>query len=133
VDVAEQLFFSSGSATLKKGGQDVLQKVAAAVGQNPDKMIRVMGHTDNVPLAKTAKFASNWDLSVARATNVVRFLQDKCQIDPKRLVASGRGEFSPVASNDTAEGRQQNRRIEIAIVDRSLVEPSAMPAATDKP
>ena len=129
VDVAEKLFFDSGSATLKKTGQDVLKKVAGALGDSPDKMIRVMGHTDNVPLAKGAKFPTNWELSVARATNVVRFFQDQCKIDPRRLIASGRGEFSPVASNDTPDGRQQNRRIEIAIIDRSLVETTPPPAA----
>ena len=119
VDVAEKIFFDSGSATLKKTGQDVLQKVGEAMANYPDKAIRVVGHTDNVPYK--GKW-SNWELSVMRATTVVRFLQDKCKIDPTRLVASGRGEVQPVASNDTPEGRQKNRRIEITLLDKSFLE-----------
>jgi chemotaxis protein MotB len=119
VDVAEKIFFASGSATIKPGGKEVLQKVGAALAGYQDKMIRVVGHTDNVPLRGSM---TNWELSVMRATNVVRFLQDKCQIDPHRLVAGGRSEFQPVAPNDTPEGRQKNRRIEITLMDKSLAE-----------
>jgi chemotaxis protein MotB len=122
VDVAEKLFFDSGSATLKKSGKDVLAKVGEALKQYPDKVIRVVGHTDNVPLGKSAAFASNWELSAMRATHVVRFLQDKCQIEPERLVASGRGPYDPVADNSTAEGRQKNRRIEIMLLDKNMVD-----------
>ncbi len=124
VDVAEQIFFTSGSAKLKKGGQDVLRKVGAALIGYQDKIIRVVGHTDNIPLGKAGQaiFPSNWELSVIRATNVVRFLQDECKIPPERLVASGRGEYEPVAPNDTPEGRQKNRRIEIMLIDKSVVQ-----------
>ena len=121
VDLAEQIFFDSGRATLKKGGKDVLKKVGDALREYEDKIIRVVGHTDNVPLAKSlrATFPTNWELSVARATNVVRYLQE-VGIPPERMVASGRGEYDPVASNDTAEDRQKNRRIEIMLIDKSL-------------
>jgi len=122
VDLAEQIFFDSGKATLKPGGKEVLKKVGEALKGYENKIIRVVGHTDNVPVAKSLKgmFPSNWDLSVARATNVVRFLQE-VGIPPERMVPSGRGEYDPVASNDTAEGRKKNRRIEIMLIDQSLV------------
>jgi len=120
VDVAEQLFFDSGRADLKDTGKSVLKKVAEAIKDYNDKVVRVVGHTDNVPI-KTKQFASNWELSVARATTVVRFLQE-AGVPPDRMVASGRAEFQPVADNDTAEGRQKNRRIEITLIDRSLAQ-----------
>lgn len=129
VDLAEQIFFDSGRATLKTGGKDVLQKVGEALKGYENKVIRVVGHTDNVPVAKAlqATFPSNWELSVARATNVVRFLQE-VGIPPERMVASGRSEYDPVASNDTSEGRQKNRRIEIMLIDKSLANEMAKPA-----
>ena len=120
VDVAEQLFFDSGKADLKDTGKSVLKKVAEAIKGYNDKVIRVVGHTDNVPI-KTKQFASNWELSVARATTVVRFLQE-AGVPPERMVASGRAEFQPVADNDTPEGRQKNRRIEITLIDKSLAQ-----------
>ena len=123
VDLSEQIFFDSGRATLKPGGKQVLKKVADAIQAYENKLIRVVGYTDNVPVAKAlqGKYPTNWELSVARATTVVRFLQD-AGIPPERMVASGRGEYSPVASNDTAEGRQKNRRIEIMLIDKNLVD-----------
>ncbi len=129
VDLAEQIFFDSGRATLKSGGKDVLKKVGEALKGYENKIIRVVGHTDNVPLAKSlqATFPTNWDLSVARATNVVRFLQE-VGVPPERMVPSGRSEFDPVAPNDTPEGRQKNRRIEIMLIDKSLVSEMSRPA-----
>ena len=120
VDVAEQLFFESGRATLKDTGKDVLKKVGDALKGYEDKVIRVVGHTDNVPI-KTKVFPSNWELSVARATNVVHYLQE-VGIPPERMIASGRAEYQPVAENDTPEGRKKNRRIEITLIDRNLVQ-----------
>ena len=123
VDVAEQLFFDSGRATLKDTGKQVLQKVADSLKSYEDKAIRIVGHTDNVPISGGLQkvFPSNWELSAARATTVVRFLQDN-GIPPERLVATGRAEYAPVAPNDSAEGRQKNRRIEITLIDRGLVQ-----------
>lgn len=123
VDVAEQLFFDSGRATLKDTGKQVLQKVAESIKGYEDKAIRIVGHTDNVPISGGLQkvFPSNWELSAARATTVVRFLQD-AGIAPERLVATGRAEYAPVAPNDSAEGRQKNRRIEITLIDRGLVQ-----------
>jgi len=122
VDLAEQIFFDSGRATLKAEGKKVLKKVGEALKGYENKIIRVVGHTDNVPVAKSLQgaFPTNWELSVARATNVVRFLQD-VGVPPERMVASGRAEYDPVAANDTPEGRQKNRRIEIMLIDKSLV------------
>jgi chemotaxis protein MotB len=122
VDLAEQIFFDSGRAMLKSGGKDVLKKVGEALKKYENKIIRVVGHTDNVPVAKSLQgtFPTNWELSVARATNVVRFLQE-VGIPPERMVTSGRSEYDPVAPNDTPEGRQKNRRIEIMLIDQSLV------------
>lgn len=120
VEVAEQLFFDSGRAALKDQGKDVLKRVGEALKGYDDKVIRVVGHTDNVPIA-TAQFPSNWELSVARATTVVRFLQG-AGVPPERMTASGRGEYSPVAPNDDADGRRKNRRIEITLVDRNIAQ-----------
>ena len=127
VDVAEQLVFESGRADLKDTGKSVLKKVGEAVKGYNDKIIRVVGHTDNVPI-KTKAFPSNWELSVARATTVVRYLQET-GVPPDRMVASGRAEYQPVAENDTPDGRKKNRRIEITLIDKNL----AQEIAPEKP
>ena len=127
VDVAEKIFFDLGSATIKPSGRDVLKKVGAAMANYPDKVIRVVGHTDNVPLKGRI---TNWELSAMRATHVVRFLQDACGIDPHRLVAAGRSEYQPVAPNDTPENRQKNRRIEITLMDKNLADTMGEQAAS---
>ncbi len=121
VDLAEQIFFDSGRASLKPAGKEILKKVGEALKGYENKIIRVVGHTDNVPVAKSlqATVPSNWELSVARATNVVRNLQE-VGVPPERMIAAGRGEYDPVASNDTPEGRQKNRRIEIMLLDKGL-------------
>jgi chemotaxis protein MotB len=126
VDVAEQLFFDSGRANLKDTGKAVLKKVGEALKGYEDKVIRVVGHTDNVPITKSLQkvFPSNWELSVARATTVVRYLQE-VGIPPERMIASGRAEYQPIAENDTPEGRKKNRRIEITLVDRSAAQEAA--------
>jgi len=123
VEVAEQLFFDSGKATLKDSGKAVLRKVGEALKGYDDKIIRVVGHTDNVPIGKSmqAQFPSNWELSAARATTVVRSLE-AAGVPPERLAASGRAEYSPVASNDDPDGRRKNRRIEITLIDKSLAQ-----------
>ena len=120
VEVAEQLFFDSGRAALKEQGKEVLKRVGEALKGYDDKVIRVVGHTDNVPIS-TAQFPSNWELSVARATTVVRFLQ-AAGVPPERLTAAGRGEYTPVAANDDADGRRKNRRIEITLIDRNVAQ-----------
>jgi chemotaxis protein MotB len=122
VDLAEQIFFDSGRATLKPEGKKILKKVGEALKGYDNKIIRVVGHTDNVPVAPSLQkiYPSNWELSVARATNVVRYLQE-VGVPPELMIPSGRSEYDPVAPNDTPEGRQKNRRIEIMLIDKSLV------------
>jgi chemotaxis protein MotB len=120
VDLVDKLLFESGEATIAKRGESVLSRVGAVlanVGEADDKTIQVSGHTDNLPLGDklTEKFPSNWELSAARAVTVVRFLVEKANVPPQRLVASGYGEWSPIASNKTASGRARNRRIEILL------------------
>jgi chemotaxis protein MotB len=128
VDVAEQLLFDSGRADLKESGKAVLKKVGEALKGYEDKVIRVVGHTDNVPITKSLqkRFPSNWELSVARATTVVRYLQE-VGVPPERMIASGRAEYQPIAENDSAEGRRKNRRTEITLVDRNAAQEAAPP------
>ena len=123
VDVAEQLFFDSGQASLKASGKEVLKKVGDSLKGYEDKIIRVIGHTDDVPISKAYQkvFPSNWELSVARATTVVRYLQE-VGVPPERMIASGRAQFAPVVPNDSPEGRKKNRRIEITLIDRNLAQ-----------
>ncbi|MGE5173465.1 MAG: OmpA family protein [Betaproteobacteria bacterium] len=118
VTMVDQILFASGSARVGKRGKAVLDKVVTILKDVKDKRIEVDGHTDNVPIVSSLKtrFPTNWELSTARATEVVRYLQDPGGIDPHLLSASGFGEFQPVASNDIEEGRHKNRRIEIVLL-----------------
>ncbi|HSB19891.1 MAG TPA: OmpA family protein [Anaeromyxobacteraceae bacterium] len=116
VRLAEKVLFPSGSATLSRDGKATLAKVADAFKDLKDRIVRVEGHTDNVPI-KSAAFPSNWELSAARAIAVVRFLES-AGVDPAKLAAAGYGEWQPIAPNDTPEGRAQNRRIEISLATR---------------
>jgi chemotaxis protein MotB len=109
VSMSEKLLFKSGSYKVDPLGIDALGKLATVLNNNPEIEITVEGHTDNV-----GTDPSNWDLSVMRATSIIRILTDK-KVDPKRITASGRGPFLPVASNDTEEGRAKNRRTEIVL------------------
>jgi chemotaxis protein MotB len=113
VKMKDKILFASGSATVGKDGLAALAKVAEALRTVQGKVIRVEGHTDNVPTGGTA-WPSNWELSTARALAVVRALQER-GVDPTRLAAAGYAEFHPIAPNDTAEGKSLNRRIEIVL------------------
>jgi chemotaxis protein MotB len=112
--MSDKLLFKSGSADVESKGKEALQKLAEVLNKNNEIGIAIEGHTDNVPI-KTAIYKDNWDLSAARATNVVRLLTDEYNMDPHRLTAAGRGEFSPVADNSTMEGKAKNRRTEIVL------------------
>lgn len=114
VSLSDQLLFQSGSANVNNKGREALLKVAEVLKKNPDIQVTIEGHTDNVPI-RTAKFQDNWDLSVLRATEVVRILIWSGEVDPTRLKAAGRGQHQPVASNETRETRAQNRRTEIIL------------------
>jgi chemotaxis protein MotB len=117
VDLVDKLLFESGEATISKRGEGVLARVGGVLAQIDDKQIQVSGHTDNLPLGEklTSTFPTNWELSAARAVNVVRFLAEKAGVPPQRLVASGYGEWSPLGNNKTSAGRARNRRIEILL------------------
>lgn len=114
IRLADNLVFPSASADVRDEAMPLLAIVADAVNLTPNE-IRVEGHTDNIPLA-TAKYASNWELSSARATAVLRYLTEARGVDPSRTFAAGYGEFRPIASNLTPEGRALNRRADIVIL-----------------
>jgi chemotaxis protein MotB len=118
VGLVDKVLFNSGEAVVNKRGENVLMRVGGILAGIADRQILVSGHTDQTPIGekRASQFATNWELSVARATNVVRFLQEKANVPGERLVASGYGEFHPVASNKTSAGRAKNRRIEILLV-----------------
>lgn len=115
VSLAEQLLFGSGSTVVDANGKKALQQLADAIKGQTDLRIMVEGHTDDVPISSTSKYMKdNWDLSVMRATSIVRILTD-AGVAPDQVIAAGKGEFSPVTSNETKEGRAKNRRTEIVI------------------
>ena len=120
IDVSDTVLFATGEAELSERGTKVLQRLAESLVALPDEAVfQVGGHTDNQPIKSDevkAKFPTNWELSAARATNVVRFLEETCGIPGKRLVAAGFSEFRPVTSNKKPKGRAKNRRIEIALL-----------------
>jgi chemotaxis protein MotB len=115
VSLAEQLLFASGSTEVDAKGVTALQQLAKAIKDQRDINIMVEGHTDNVPISKKSQYMQdNWDLSVMRATAITKILT-KAGVSPKQITASGRGEFTPLAANDTPQNRQKNRRTEIII------------------
>ncbi len=118
VDLVDRILFSSGEATVTPRGQEVLARLGAVLATVEDKKIQVSGHTDDSPISdKLAEtYPTNWELSVARAVNVARFLTEHAQVPPKRVVAAGHGPYQPIASNRTPEGRAKNRRIEILLI-----------------
>lgn len=128
VKLKDRVVFSSGSAAINKQGQEALAAVAKAFQGLQGKNVIVAGYTDNVPV-RGGPFKDNWDLSTARAVSVVRYLQTQ-GVEPKMLGAAGFSEYRPLAPNDTAEGRSQNRRIEIALTAADYTPPVVdMPAA----
>jgi chemotaxis protein MotB len=114
ISLAGNLLFDSGKSDLKPRGMMLLDTLAERLRMMPNE-IRVEGHTDNIPIA-TPLYPSNWELSSARATTVVRYLAEQANIAPQRLIAAGLGEVRPVAPNDTREGRARNRRVDLVIL-----------------
>jgi chemotaxis protein MotB len=114
VSMNDKLLFKSGSAGVEEKGKQAIKKLAEVLNKNTEIDIAIEGHTDNIPI-KTAQYKDNWDLSVARATSIVRMLSEENGLQPKRLTASGKGEYFPIATNETAEGRAKNRRTEIIL------------------
>lgn len=115
VDISDKLLFTTGKYEVTSKAKTVLGKVAAVLKNQPDIEFMVEGHTDNVPY-RSGVLLDNWDLSVKRATAVVRILQKEYDLDPTRMAAAGRGEYKPLADNDSREGRASNRRTRIVIL-----------------
>jgi chemotaxis protein MotB len=118
VTFVDKILFDSGSTKIKPKGREVILTLADSFKDNKKQMIVVEGHTDDVQIgaALQDRFPTNWELSAARATSVVRFLQEKGTIAPERLTASGFSYYKPVDTSETDEGRKQNRRIEIILI-----------------
>jgi chemotaxis protein MotB len=129
VGLVDKVLFDPGEAEVSKRGEEVLARVAEALAAIPDKQIQVSGHTDRMPINSklVERYPTNWELSAARAVHVVRFLAEKAKVPPERLVASGYGEFHPLASNKTPGGRAKNRRIEILLTP--MLAPRSVPKA----
>ena len=118
VNLLNNILFDSGKTTIKPAGQKVLKSLGDVLSKFPDKALQIAGHTDNVQISSRLieRYPSNWELSTARATSVVHFLQDKVGLQGERLIAAGYSEYQPVASNKEATSRAQNRRIQILLV-----------------
>lgn len=129
VSMENKLLFNSGSWAVGTDGKKAVEQLASVLGQNPDIAVLIEGHTDNVPYNGSGQLTNNWDLSTKRATAIVELLMKNSGINAENLTAAGRGEYAPVASNDTAEGRAKNRRIEVILtpkldeINRLLQEP----------
>jgi chemotaxis protein MotB len=117
VAMSDKLLFESGKAIVNAQGKKALGKLAEVLNKQTEIDVYIEGHTDNVPI-KTAVFQDNWDLSVIRATSVVRILTETYGVNPMQIQPCGRGEFKPVADNETADGRAKNRRTEIIMAPR---------------
>ncbi|MCH6565700.1 MAG: OmpA family protein [Proteobacteria bacterium] len=116
IQLTSDVLFSPGSARIKLDGQKVLSIIAESLNAYPDRFISVEGHTDNLPIVLNTRYESNWELSTARGLAAVNYFQQNSQVDPRRLKVVGYGQYHPVSSNKSAEGRQRNRRIEIKIL-----------------
>lgn len=117
VSMAEKLLFKSGSISVDPKGQEALLKLAGALNKKPDVTVTVEGHTDNKPM-NSEKIKDNWDLSVLRATSIVRIMSEDGKMNPARITASGRGETNPISDNGSPEGRAKNRRTEIILTPK---------------
>jgi chemotaxis protein MotB len=118
VNLLNNILFDSGETEIKPAGRRVLKSLGDVLNKFPDRALRIEGHTDNVQISSRLKeiYPTNWELSTARATSVVHFLQDEVGLPGNRLIAAGYSEYQPVAPNDSAEGRARNRRIQISLV-----------------
>jgi chemotaxis protein MotB len=125
VNILDRVMFNSGEAILKPDGEAVLRQVAVILAGHPELKIHGIGHTDNVPIH--TRFASNWELSTARALAAVHFLTERAEVDPHRVGAVGYGGYRPLVDNSTDEGRGKNRRIAITILSDELVGADTVP------
>ncbi|WP_282134622.1 OmpA/MotB family protein [Seonamhaeicola maritimus] len=118
VSMENKLLFSSGSWAVNSEGRRAVQQLGSVLGDNPDIAVLIEGHTDNVPYKGSGQLSGNWDLSTKRATAIVNILRENAAIAPENLTAAGRGEYAPVATNDTSEGKAKNRRIEVILTPK---------------
>ena len=118
VSLENKLLFASGSWTVGANGKTAVVELGKVLAQNPDIAVLIEGHTDNVPYSGNGNLKGNWDLSAKRATAIVNILRENKTIDPKNLTAAGRGEYVPVAPNDTADNKAKNRRIEVILTPK---------------
>ena len=118
VSIRDNVLFAPGSAEVRKDDLKVANEIAELLVMEPPRNIIISGHTDNVPIGN-APFDSNWELSVMRAINFMKIILKNEKLDPSMFSAKGFGEFQPVASNDTREGKEKNRRVEILILPRT--------------
>ncbi|RED50439.1 OmpA family protein [Seonamhaeicola aphaedonensis] len=118
VSMENKLLFSSGSWAVNTEGRRAVQQLGNVLGDNPDIAVLIEGHTDNVPYKGSGQLSGNWDLSTKRATAIVNILRENAAINPENLTAAGRGEYAPVATNDTPEGKAKNRRIEVILTPK---------------
>ena len=118
VSMENKLLFESGSWAVGKNGREAVKQLGSVLAVNPDIAVLIEGHTDNVPYTGTGQLSGNWDLSTKRATAIVEILRENTGINPENLTAAGRGEFAPIASNDSAEGKAKNRRIEVILTPK---------------
>jgi chemotaxis protein MotB len=135
ISLADNMLYKSGSAEISGTAGTVLSKIAKIITDYGDYDVLVEGNTDNVPIAKGA-IRNNWDLSALRAVSVVMALQNNYNVDPKRMTAGGRGEYNPLASNDTEQGRARNRRTQIIVTPKldqfmDLIDKSPKSDSTD--
>ena len=118
VSMENKLLFNSGSWAVGNEGRQAVQQLGNVLADNPDIAILIEGHTDNVPYTGNSQLSGNWDLSTKRATAIVNILRENANINPENLTAAGRGEFALIASNDSAEGKAKNRRIEVILTPK---------------
>lgn len=118
VSMENKLLFSSGSWAVGSEGRRAVEELGKVLGDNPEIAVLIEGHTDNVPYTGSGQLSGNWDLSTKRATAIVNILRENATINPENLTAAGRGEFAPIATNDTPEGRATNRRIEVILTPK---------------
>lgn len=118
VSMENKLLFSSGSWSVGAEGKRAVEQLASVLADNPDIAVLIEGHTDNVPFNGSGQLTDNWDLSTKRATSIVQILRQNGDIDPQNLTAAGRGEYAPIASNETDEGKAKNRRIEVILTPK---------------
>ncbi len=135
VNILDRILFDSGEAAVKPEGEKVLQQIATVLAQFPKRQINVVGHTDNIPIraGSRGQYATNWELSTARATAALRMLSERAGVDPRRLAAVGYGEFHPLADNSTPEGRAKNRRIALVVLPEEFEPSDVTPVSTNAP